>query len=75
MRESPDDYYDRIRQEELDAELFGPAAAKLMHATNRAFDLIFAEPDPNDGARIADESFCSVCGKRGVIGLCRECSE
>lgn len=27
----------------------------------------------NYGARIADDCFCSSCGKRGVVGLCRTC--
>ena len=27
----------------------------------------------NAGARIADDQFCSGCGKRGVVGLCGTC--
>lgn len=27
----------------------------------------------NAGARIADDCYCSSCGKRGVIGMCGTC--
>lgn len=29
----------------------------------------------NAGARIADDCFCSGCGKRGVVGFCSVCSQ
>lgn len=66
--------------------VFDPATEAQLNGLSRMFDAVFGpstadpwkKPEPvsphNQGARIADDCFCSGCGRRGFRFTCPACS-